>query len=133
MFCPLRGLRFADNNAKCREYVVYSKNLVSFVLLMDEHLYIYLFSTGDSTGHIDQCSNLRKRALKSVDTFLESLGQYDDNSLYNSPVSILPGSIPLERIPPDRNPTFISISENTNSMVVAVLGTGMIKVISEAV
>lgn len=63
-------------------------------------------------------SNLRKRALKRVDTFLKSVAHevYDHtDNLNNSPVSILPGGIPSVCRPSDLNPTCISVSENTNS------------------
>lgn len=61
-------------------------------------------------------SNLRKRALKRVDTFLKSVDHevYDHtDNLNNSPVSIPPGGIPSDCRPSDLNPT--CISENTNS------------------
>lgn len=63
-------------------------------------------------------SNLRKRALKRVDTFLKSVNHevYDHtDNLNNSPVSIPPGGIPSDCRPSDLNPTCISVSENTSS------------------
>lgn len=63
------------------------------------------------------CSNIRKRALKKVDTFLKSVGQDEcsnTNSFDNAPVSSHPGNILSESSSPYNN-TCISMNENTES------------------